>query len=221
MRLVLVVLFSLTSSSVYSNDACIQTSQVVGNTHLQTGQYRNGDCFINLKPMNSASLVYRQHIFNSYGNYMVFNSFGYGPSSQATGSRVFTFVPQKNRLEYGFNGQLITVFLTNGAVVYFDSVSTRIYSSVGLTMVEDSIVDPYNNGGVEIYPGYSFAYLDFGFKLGESPRSNMASRYKYTGFNGQQCVGFNNEVLYRTFDDIEWKFKNPNELFRFLENKCI
>ncbi|MCB0349651.1 MAG: hypothetical protein KDD38_00615 [Bdellovibrionales bacterium] len=163
--------------SYAATSACETHSIKLDKYHLHTSLRSSGTCFLAIGSNYTPGLIYRDYLFTSDGQFMVFNSFGSGSASTDTGARVFYFAPMVSELGFDILGDEAIIHLPNGSRAVFNlSVGKFTHIDTG-QIIESDLVSRDNRGGIEIvdYPGI---YFDMGFAMGNSPVMQKKSMVK-------------------------------------------
>lgn len=207
------------SSSQASSNVCQFDSFIINRTQIQTGVFQSGVCYLNLSDTKSVDLVYRTHLFTDEGLQMVFNSYGYGPSSTHTGARMYFHPGPQKYLDLNFMGPYLEIQLSTGNRLLFDTNNFKFLAQSDIKYTEDLRVNRSNQGGLLITSSPT-AYLDFGFSLGGSPMMNMNGSFFYISPGKAYCGLRNNFVLKRVNGDVEWKYSPYGELEGKIMREC-
>lgn len=219
MKNIVLILF-IASTSVFGADTCSFTQTTQLNTKIQTGQYASGECFVLISPNFTEKLIYRSHVFTDQGQHLVFNSYGPGPSSRFTGARVFNHVLENPRLAVRTSGHLIYVDLNDSLSIIVDAeTSLLIDEGKGIRFQTSPDIIATNYGGIEIINAQQ-TYIDFGFKLGGSPLSDLMNEHIIVRPGQVDCRAINGELLEVINYDIFWKFKGFDELSQYFSEVC-
>lgn len=181
----------------------------------------NRVCFIVASPRNIVNLVYRDYYFDNSGHFMVFNSYGDGPSSTSTAARDYYLFPIVNDYpDYSIepNGD-VEIKMVSGHTLKISHVDFSIISFSPGTFTEKP-VSPKNNGGLEIKPKSGF-WFDAGFLIGNTPLSKPKNKTKIQGSKSTSvCLVTNNEYInYLPNDEIALKYQG-SALDTFVKQKC-
>ena len=218
-KILLILLFVLNTQVWGQTDICQFNNFVLNRAKIQTGQFRDGDCFVSISDTKTASLIYRSHLFTDQGLQMVFNSYGYGPTETHTGARIFFHPAQQKSLDLRIQGNTLELQLANGNRIYFDTVQYRFSQLSDIKYLEDISVNRNNQGGIVINSSPT-AYFDFGFRLGGSPLLNLDGSFLYIVPGRPYCQLRNNLVLRRVQTDVEWRYSPYGELENFVRGRC-
>ncbi|MAZ48053.1 MAG: hypothetical protein CME65_05800 [Halobacteriovoraceae bacterium] len=213
------VIFTLIvfSSHVFAfPDVCQFQTYISNRTQIQTGQFNDGVCFVSLSDRKAQDLVYRSHLFTDEGMQMVFNSYGYGPSSSHTGARVFFHPGMQKALDLNLQRDTVELQLGNGSRLYFDTNEYKFLPESDIKYLQDISVNRNNQGGLIISRSPT-SYLDFGYRLGGSPMMNLNNYFMYIRPGKPYCRLANRSILRSIPGDIQFKYSPYGEL----ENKII
>ncbi len=224
MKLSLFLIFFLYAMTSYSAapTSCQDNYEVFDNTQVQTIGYESA-CYVSIHPRNSyVDLIYRDFLFDNYGFFVVFNSYGPGPESQTTAAREYSFFPRvKSTLEYNYDAstKTLNVIDASGKVFSFNTEKSVLIGISGTKVTQDYAVNPNNNGGIEVVNNDGL-YLDGGFKVGSSPSQRPSNKATFKDAAGNQCALVNSDV-YRYSPDGDPIFKfNDAQLRAFLKKRC-
>lgn len=217
----LILLFTiLFSSNLFADSVCEFNHGTYLNTHIQTGAYQDGTCFVSITNAKNYNLVYRAHLFTSKGQHQIFNSFGPGPSSTETGARIFFYLIKNPKLTLKFYQSDIEISYGANLQILFDAdTATLSDKSVGIKFDESSSVNRLNAGGVEVKQ-YSGKFIDFGFELGSSPQSNLSREHTIIRADGVKCTVINSKLLTIKNYDIFWKYSGYRALSKYFDEVC-
>lgn len=219
MKFIISVLLSILSFNLFAGDICSTNHFSYFNTKIQTGTFKNTNkCFISISPRQYYNLAYRNHIFTSTGEHMIFNSFGPGPSQSQTGARVYVYLPRTMPLSYSLQNAQLTLTLANGSTITFDAKNSQIIDSIGIDIQESPSVQRNNQGGVEVYSSENI-WIDFGFTFGHSPLLDM-NRWHDIHLEDKSCRAINSDLLSRQGSEIFWKYEGDRELIYKLRSLC-
>ena len=209
------------SQFTYAADICDFKQIKLKNTIIKTGSLNKGEkCFVYINHSESSGLIYRTHYFDTHGQYMIFNSFGDGPSSSQTGARMYSFLPETSDLKVKLAEDYLKIELAYGISISFDLDTSYISSSVGLDIIEDRKISPYNLGGVKINSSIS-PFIDFGFKFGGSPIWDLSRSFDYFDKALEStCVQKNNQIFVKKNGEVKRKFPSNRDLVQFLRSVC-
>ncbi len=186
---------------------------------LQTGQFKDGTCYISVGSRKINDLTYRNYLITSDGQLMVFNSFGDGPSATHTGARVFYFYPKIAPLDLRLDNDNVVVTMVSGHELVFDHILLDLAQiSEGSVQVATG-VHPANQGGVEIELDRSYM-LDMGFKLGNTPAWDLTRTSTFRNSRGESCTFRNSELFYKKNDEVYPRYTNDQKLQSVIRSKC-
>lgn len=197
---------------------------LTGNNLIQVNRQWDDvkrNCFISVTPRNIVNLKYRDYYFDTSGRFMVFNSYGAGPSETSTGARDFFLFPiTEDYPDYSFEpNQDVIIKLVSGHQL---RISGKDFSLVSLSngTVKEKPLSSKNNGGVEIKLTKGF-WLDAGFRLGGL---NIANPDKLTVFQtGKSSTGcsLKNNIFmdYKDKENPEFKFIG-DPFVQFIKSQC-
>lgn len=225
MSTLLALLFS--SLTVFSINAFEYDSSNCGYYHDLQGTvqfYRQNPasdlCWLSVLS-ESGTLVYRSYLFGAHdGLFMVFNSYGRGPSATHTGARVYHIFPRNQVPDVKVVDDDLFILTSNQNVTFKKNTLTGRWtgSSTGAIREATQIVRN-NQGGVEI-SGQAALILDSGFLMGQDVRTmDRVSTFK--DHLGNTCSVPNVHLFdYGDSGSIDLKFKTDAELATFLKSKC-
>lgn len=202
------------------NNPCTTHFESRDGIRLQTGAFNDQECFVSVSETKWRGMVYRNQLFTSKGEILVFNSLGDGPSSTDTGARAFYLRPFRAELGWRFTEENdLEVLLPSGAIARFDSKSAEWVELTGGEVVVDSEVNRDNKGGIELryYDGFM---VDSGFRFGGHPTSLMNRKSLVSYAAGAQCEVENKEVFYRVGDEHEWNYPDDSEFNEWFARRC-
>lgn len=215
--LILSFLFSVSAFSF--ENACHSNVEYLENMRIQTGQFSSNNCYVSISPRKTAGMFYRTYLFTSTGKFLIFNSFGSGPSKTHSGAREYNFFKRDHNLGYQILDTTVDLSLPNGDTLVFNK-ELALPVSVGRGVLEyDPVVTPENNGGVEIF-NYKGLLMDFGFQMGMSPSWYLNRKVKIIDEQSNTCSIVNSEILYKKNSDIHWKYSSDASLFKYLKKRC-
>lgn len=219
----LTLIFIVFSFFVYAGEErsfCDPVEMRVGKSFIYTGELANGKCYLSLSPRNTQDLIYRDYLFVSDGTMMVFNSFGYGPISTHTGSRVFYFLPKVKEMSFSVSGDFITLNFINSSSLKIDANTLTPLSFTGGSFVFNPEINHNNGGGLDFYPNKDSYILDFPFKLGGDPRRSY-KRDTYLFHNNKKCKLSNSDILLYQGDDFDLRHTKKAELEKLISSLCV
>lgn len=193
-----------------------------GSIQLQQIITNEGVCFLSVRNFKSSGLVYRNYLFTSDGNLMIFNSFGWGDDSSSTGARDFYMFPRPQiKATYQWNDEARHLEVTDvtGGKSYFSYETAELIQMEKGQIFVDPKVHPDNRGGVEIR-NYQGLILDIGWSIGRSPTQNPSGWATFTDSQGQTCRTQNRHLFsYGSDGDVYFKLSDA-ALGRFLARNC-
>ncbi len=210
---------SLFSSSATAMDVCQFKAWNHLDFRLQTGQFRDGTCYISVGSGKLNDLIYRSYLITSKGQLMIFNSFGDGPSSTHTGARVYYFYPKQSALDLRLDQDDVVVTMVSGHELIFDASQVELAAMSEAKVVVDSEIRPDNEGGVEIELDRSYL-LDMGFKLGNTPEWDLSRPSVFRNSRGQACRFKNRELFYKKDDEVYPRYSDDRKLQSVISSKC-
>tara|TARA_R110000868_G_scaffold83454_1_gene235539 strand:- start:4799 stop:5449 length:651 start_codon:yes stop_codon:yes gene_type:complete len=202
------------------NDPCVQHIEQRNGIKIQTNAFDAKRCFITVGDSKFRGMEYRNYLFTTDGEIMVFNSLGDGPASTHTGARAFYLRPFKTSLGWRFakNGDL-EILLPSGALARFDREKADWVELTGGEVIVDPEVTRHNQGGVEIRYFDGFV-IDSGFRFGGHPTSRMERKSSVRYRDGIECIVENKEVFYRDGDEHEWNLPDDKEFTAWYKQRC-
>lgn len=202
------------------NNPCLDHSERREGIKIQTGTLSQNECFISVGETKWRGMVYRNFLFTSSGEIMVFNSLGNGPISTDTGARAFYLRPFRTELGWRFNEQNdLEVLTPSGAIARFDREAAEWVELTGGAVTVERDVNRNNNGGVELRYDEGFM-VDSGFRFGGHPTSRMDRKSIVTNNQGVRCEVENKEVFYRVGDEHEWNYPDDVEFAAWFDRRC-
>lgn len=221
MSFLLSLLFTLQAWGSESG-ACPDILEKRGSIQLQQMVTNDGICFLSVGNFKSSGLVYRNYLFTSDGNLMVFNSFGWGDDSGSTGARDFYMFPRRlTKATYQWNDEARHLEVTDvtGGKLYFDYENAELVRMDKGQVTVDPKVHPNNKGGVEIR-SYRGLLLDIGWAVGRSPTQNPSGWAVFRDQQGQSCRVQNREIFrYGSDGDVFFRYSD-GALARYLAKTC-
>jgi hypothetical protein len=215
-------LLILASPQVFAAPGCLDKFEVFDNTSVQMLPNKKTGCFLTVSPRTTQGLVYRSFLFDNTGLFMIFDSLGNGPESEATASRELYFFPRKtNEVSYRYDSptQSLRVKTPSGKVFVFNTKKAILVSATNSTLAIDYEVNGKNNGGLEIIKNDAF-YLDLGYKIGQSPSQDPKDSISFKDTKNNSCIVKNSDVFNYTSDqDVIFKYEDA-QLIRFLKTSC-
>lgn len=201
---------------------CTDKYEIYDNTQIQISPGTDA-CYFTVTPRNVPNLVYRDFLFDTNGDFMIFNSFGQGPESTTTAAREFYFFPRPNKefaYQYDANKHQLNITLPSGKIASFDTNKSILLSISGTQLKQDYNVTPSNRGGIEVVADDGLL-LDIGFKVGQSPSQNPASKATFRDAEGHACQVENAVLFTYTADqDVILKAKTDDEVRSLLKSFC-
>ncbi|MBP7736238.1 MAG: hypothetical protein KA369_09725 [Spirochaetes bacterium] len=173
----------------------------------------------------------RSYSFYASGLVMVFiGTDDYDRMSKATGSRTYHLLPIKENRDPSFSSRdesTVEALLPSGHTAYFSPETGELTGIEGYTVTLmplghfDGMVK--NKGGVEIRPLKGSLIIDYGWRTGETNSTLLWSPSVILDGYGNRCAIKNSDISIRDprdSDEVIFKFKNNDELDRFLKVKC-
>lgn len=215
----LIPILLLLSASTFAYE-CEFKVEHLDSVRIQQGHFKQTDtCYISVATRKTLHMEYRSYLMTSRGKFLVFNSFGEGPSSQFTGAREFNFFGREKRISYQVLENEIVVNLSNGDQLLFDKESGEPLS-LGRGIVElDPMLSRTNNGGIEL-PNYRGLVLDSGFKMGMSPSYYLSRKSTFRDQFNNQCTVVNREIFHKKGDETYWVYESDRDLYKYLQKRC-
>ena len=214
--IIFLILFSL---NTFSQESCKSNVEFFENMRIQTGQFKSKDCYISISPRKNNGMFYRTYLITSSGKFLIFNSFGTGPSKTHSGAREFNFFKRNSKLSYKVFEKTVDITLANGDRLTFNKELALPVSIDRGYLTYDPVVTPENNGGIEIL-NYKGLLMDFGFQMGMSPSWYLKRTTKIIDENSNTCSISNSEILYKKNSDIHWIYRSDKSLFSYLQKRC-
>lgn len=190
---------------------------------IQIQQYLTGSnvCFFSVGNHKTMGGVYRNYLFTSDGELMIFNSYGWGDDSSSTGAREFFFFPRSSSISYNWNDESrqLEVTAVSGDQFFFDYDEAQLTSmSKGQVQIA-SEVRKDNKGGVEIL-NYQGLLMDGGFKVGSAPTTSRNATSTFKDATGGTCTLKNSALFtYESNGNLFFKYSD-SELPVFLKRVC-
>ena len=214
---------SISASQTWAADATTCPSKLEQHGSIQVQQDLSGNdiCFLSVGNFKTTGGIYRNYLFTSDGEFMVFNSYGWGEDSTSTGAREFFFFPRSSNLSHKWNSETrqLEVTSASGDQFFFDYEEAQL---VGASKGEVKLISEVrkdNKGGVEINK-YQGLLLDGGFKVGSAPTGNRTGNSVFKDAAGTTCTVKNN-VLFKDSSggDVNFTF-SVKDLPVFLSKAC-
>lgn len=227
MKLVSLILlglgFSISATTAWAADATTCPAKVErhGSIQLQQGLSNNNVCFLSVGNFKTEGGVYRNYLFTSDGELMVFNSYGWGDDSDSTGAREYFFFPRTADLSFNWNTQSRQLEITavSGDQFFFDYEEAQLAGMSKGQVKLATEVNKTNKGGVEILK-YQGLLLDGGFKVGSAPTSSSSRNSIFKDAAGTSCTVKNTALFtYESDGDVFFKFSDK-DLSVFLKRVC-
>lgn len=214
------------SSSALANESeafCQDRVERRGSIQVQQIASRNNTiCYVSVRNFKATGLFYRDYMFTSDGELMVFNSLGPGSESETTGAREFFMFPRVSSIptfEWNDENRRLIITTVNGNRASFDYEDAELVEMSGATIKRSAEIRPDNKGGVEIL-NYQGLLLDVGFKLGSAPSQNSRALSKLIDINGKTCQIQNDEIFkYSEDQDVYLRYSDQG-LKTFLKKRC-
>ncbi|HEX7674233.1 MAG TPA: hypothetical protein VF412_08680 [Bdellovibrio sp.] len=220
---ILLTLIPMSSFAAFDPATC--PDKVERNGSIQIQQTVSGDnngCFLSVHNFKQDTMVYRDFLFTTEGEFMVFNSFGNGPEDQFTGAREYYMFPRTSQgITYKWNEETRHLDVTDmsGTVYSFDYEDGSLTSMTKAQVKSATDVVDTNKGGVEITK-FQGVLLDIGFAKGHAPSAVHDGIVTFTDASGQTCKAKNSDIFSYTADgDNTLKFTDK-ALAAFLVKKC-
>ena len=215
----------LTSTPTLADFSRAKCNEVLtGNDVIQVNRQwepSSRHCFISVTPRQVTDLKYRDYYFDNTGMLMVFNSYGVGPDSQKTATRIFYLFPVVDDYpDFSIepNGDVI-VKLVSG---HEFRISGKDFSIVSLSdgRVQEKPLATNNKGGVEIQLTRGF-WLDAGFKLGGTALDKPNNRSVFQSAGSSASCVLTNSLFLRYASDGNFYMKYEGDTFnQFINQKC-
>lgn len=191
---------------------------------VQVGRQYQEDsdlCYVSVQPRNIVNMVYRDYLISSSGLVMVFNSYGEGLNSDATGAREFYFFPRKEadlKIEMPENEtDDLKVMMAAGRWISFSQTTGDISGLEAGRLRRDPLVKRTNRGGVDIR-SYDGVYLDAGFTLGQSPTDSLTRTSVFRDANRRSC-SLRNDLIF-TKEGQNSVLKSDELISEILKTHC-
>jgi hypothetical protein len=196
----------------------------VNNIKMQVIEKINGQCMFSVSAVNNYPL-YRNYMFNTANELIVFNSFDYGPPAESTGARSYTFFTNKNDLQYRVLEHSIEIKNQAGHIFSFSDKTGDLADIKGIYYTLDEEVRNDNQGGLDLHPMKGLI-LDEGWKQGELPRIFLDGESTFKDSLGNMCVVKNSNVFKHILDSrgrvdgAYFQYPTRAELKNFLNSAC-
>lgn len=199
---------------------CTEAHWTSGKTEVIVSKYNDGTCGIQVQPVWTLSLLYRNYQFDSTGFMMVFESYGAGPENTHTAARDFYMFPWTHEIsiEKAANNDVI-VHLVNGDTLTIDSETSQLKKSAMGTVIVASQISATDQGGV-IFKNYRGLMLNVGFAIGHDPAGDLKSQMTFTDAKGTQCQVIGNELFSLVNNNPILTAKNDLGIKAWLKNRC-
>ncbi|HPC42996.1 MAG TPA: hypothetical protein PLD91_18925 [Spirochaetota bacterium] len=173
----------------------------------------------------------RSYSFLPNGKLMVFiGTSDYDRMSKSTGSRTYHLLPFKERREPSFSRKdesTVEGYLPSGYTALFSSETGELLGIEGFTVTMTPVVHfdemVKSRGGVEIRPQKGYILVDYGWRTGETSSNQLWSPSAILDGYGNRCAIKNSDISMRDprdSDEVVFKFKNNQELDKFMKVKC-
>lgn len=196
----------------------------IGLLKMQVVEKINEQCMLSISHADSYP-KYRNYMFNTASNLIVFNSFDGGHPSVSTGARSYIFFPKKQKLAFKILADGILVRVQSGDIFKFSKDTGDLESIKGIYYIFDEEVRGDNDGGLELHPQHDLI-LDEGYQQGELPRIHMKRQSTFKDAHGKMCSRPNKELFKYIFDSrgrvdgAKFLFHHPVDLKNYLKNHC-
>lgn len=215
----------LTVTPVQADFSRAKCNEVLtGNSVIQVNRQwdeNSRHCFVSISPRQITDLKYRDYYFDNTGMFMVFNSYGDGPDSEMTASRIFYLFPQaEDYPDFSFedNGDVIVKLVSNHQF----RISGKDFSIVSLSdgVIKESPLAVNNKGGVELQLTRGF-WLDAGFKVGGTALDKPDNRSVFHSATSHLTCTLTNKTFLRYASDGNFFMKYEGDAFNnFIHQKC-
>jgi hypothetical protein len=213
--------FSFTASWAADATTCPNKVERHGSIQVQQDLSNNNVCFVSVGNFKTEGGVYRNYLFTSDGELMVFNSYGWGNDSDDTAAREFFFFPRSSNLAFNWNEQSRQLEVTgaSGDQFFFDYEEAQLVSMSKAQVQLAADVSKTNKGGVEILK-YQGLMMDGGFKIGSAPTSSRSGNSVFKDSVGATCTVKNTALFtYESDGDVIFKYTDK-DLSVFLKRIC-
>ncbi|MBT7610306.1 MAG: hypothetical protein HN576_11155 [Bacteriovoracaceae bacterium] len=218
-----VSLQSISSEFIKCHEATDHYFQV-NNIKLQVIERNNDQCMLSINAVNNYP-KYRNYMFNTVNELIIFNSFDGGSPTDSTGARSYTFFTKKNELQFRVLNHSIEVKTLAGHVFSFSDKTGDLEDVKGMYYIFDEEVRGDNEGGLELHP-IKGLILDEGWKQGELPRIFLDGESVFKDSLGQMCTVQNSRLFKHILDSRErvdrsyFLYPIQKELKNFLKIAC-
>lgn len=214
---------SLSTNSASAADMTTCPDKVERRGSIQIQQYltRNNVCFFSVGNHKTLGGIYRNYLFTSDGEFMIFNSYGWGDDSSSTGAREYFFFPRTSSIAYNWNDESrqLEVSSASGDKFFFDYDEAQLVSmDKGQVRIAEEVRKD-NKGGVEIL-SYQGLLMDGGFKIGSAPTSNRNGASVFKDATGGTCTLKNSSIFKYESDGNSFIKFNDAELTAYLKKTC-
>lgn len=180
-------------------------------------------CLVTVSPYTQDG-VYRSYCATASGSFLVFNAFGEGPNSTATGSRHYFLFPRQGypSIEVLSHGDA-ALRAASGQVLRLSKEQGRVLEISGkdadTQFVEAPRVDRDNQGGLELtrYPGI---LVDCGWTLGGSACNRLERQSTVRDPNGLSCKIANKDLFDTSNQSLAFRFVKDADFAAFLKRRC-
>lgn len=216
-------IWAANASAFEEESICQDIVERRGSIQVQMILGRDGTtCYVSVHNRKAQNLTYRDYLFTSDGELMIFNSLGYGDESQTTGAREFFMFPRplKNpTFEWNDETRRMTVTTVSGNKASFDYEDAELVEMTGATVQRAAEIRPDNRGGVEI-KNYQGLIMDSGFKLGSVP-TGVSTAYSIFTDKQQRTCRIQNRELFKYPGDGDVIFRHSDASLRaLLRSRC-
>jgi hypothetical protein len=239
LRLIITLFFSLLCASLtWSSDraminkgdkfiSCLNAPDdfyKLNNIKIQVIEKINNKCMLSISSVNNYP-QYRNYMFNSDGELIVFNSFDGGVPADSTGARSYIFFEKKNDLQFRIKEKQIQVKTQAGYIFSFSAKSGDLSKIDGLYYTFDEEVRADNFGGLDLHP-MTGLILDEGWKQGKFPRLYLNRNSLFKDSLGHLCSRENSELFKHVLDSrgimdgAFFQYPSKSELAHYLRSHC-
>lgn len=211
---------SFLSLNTFAGEICERENIFLENIRITRGTLPSTQrCFVGIAERNPKNLIYRDFLFASDGQIMVFSSYGDGPTSETTGAQEYHVFPRVQNPTYEILEDTVVVTMSNGDKMTFDKNTAKPLYLEGGDIKFDSDIRVGDKGGFKI-ENYKYLLMDSGFSMGMNPTWTLTKSSKFIFENDSECVLKNKELFMRRNGENKWKYEDDKTLFSFLAKRC-
>jgi hypothetical protein len=196
----------------------------INNIKMQIIEKINDQCMLSVSATNNYP-NYRNYMFNTASELIVFNSFDGGSPADSTGARSYSFLTKKNELQFRILDHQIQVKTPAGHIFTFSDKTGDLEKIKGLYYTFDEEVRGDNEGGLDLHPMKGLL-LDEGWQQGELPRISFKRHSLFKDALGHMCSQENSKLFKHILDGrgqvdgAYFQYPTRQELKTFLNSEC-